>query len=101
MMKFFDYIFFRIYNYLDVKFQKYPNVPSPADWYAAGILYLLFFMPITCIVAAQRWIDIPLHGREEWRPVIYLIAFPFCYRYLMSKRIKKGNYEVFRKKMGK
>lgn len=100
MMKFFDYIFYRIYNYLDVKFQKYPNVPNPADWYACAIFSFLFFMPITCVVSAQRWFDIPLHGREEWRPIFYLILLPFCYRYLMSERIKKGNYEMFRKKWG-
>ena len=64
MMKFFDYILFRIYNYLDLKFQKYPNVPNPADWYAFSIFILLFMMPLCCVLAAaQHWIDIPIKGR--------------------------------------
>ena len=101
MMKFFDYIFFRIYNYLDVKFQKYPNVPNPADWYAFTIFILLFMMPLCCVLAvAQHWIDIPIKGREEWRIFHFSIGLPFVYRYGLSERIKKGNYEIFRKKWG-
>ena len=101
MMKFFDYIFFRIYNYLDLKFQKYPNVPNPADWYAFSIFILLFMMPLCCVLAAaQHWIDIPIKGREEWRIFHLSIGLPFVYRYGLSERVKKGNYEMFRKNGG-
>lgn len=98
-MKCFDYIFFRIYDYL----KKRRIIQNNEEAFVVqNCVFLIVFMPIVVIGAYLHIFSSILHITEKYE---YLLLFgvwwfPFYYRYRVSEKIKYGNYKIFREQWG-
>lgn len=91
-MKCFDHIFFRFYSFLA------PRMHQPvADGYAVALTILLFFMPLIVSLPAYLHIEIPLPLYKQ-KTYALLLFSPLIYRYIVCKKYKANNYQIFREK---
>ena len=94
MIRLFDYIFFQIYTYL--KSRK--RIDGTEAGSALSITILIWMMPIGMLLAEFNLLpDIPDYKRKTY---VFLLCLPICYHYLISPKICKDDYKVFRDRWG-
>ena len=93
MIRLYDYIFFQIYSYL--KSKKWYKDDSE-DVLALGITTLIWVIPIGMLLA-NVVSDLPDYKLKTY---FFLLCAPILYRYLVSPKIRKDDYKVFRDRWG-
>ena len=98
-MKYFDYIFFRIYDYL--KRRKIIQNNQEA-FFAMGCLFFFIFIPIVVVCGYFDIFSSVLHLTEKYELIALFSVwwFPIHYRYCVSEKITQGDYRHFRERWG-
>lgn len=85
MMRILDYIFWRIYSFNSTHWILSDNEEGKA----ASLLYLIFGVPITILLASVTSCELIPIG------AFFLTYFPLLHRYWWNKKVIANNYKLF------